>query len=238
MGEEREEEKKKFSYEDLKNIYQNKQWNYNAQYDPDFFWHQLGEHYCETFEDNIENPDTKNPFTLNLAALGSRISNLKPKTILEVGCGFGRVLAALEVNKSLFDYDKLIGIEFSDTMIEQSKKYYNLVKELKTFPQIIKANARSLPFEDKSFDMVYTHVCLTHIPPEHILDVYRELNRVAGKWIMLIERFNFRYEHSAPHRWSHEHAPYFMKRGWKIKDYAEIHKDHHTKLLLLEREDA
>jgi hypothetical protein len=58
---------------------------------------------------------------------------------------------------------------------------------------------------------------------------------VAKNWIIHIERYLHEAEHSCPHRWSHKLFPFYERLGWEIHEFAEIHRDHNTKLLVLKR---
>ena len=219
----------KFGVEDLALLYeQNKIKDYFASYEPKHFWEEFGKVYIKTF--GIKEGH-KNPLNLNVNYLLSRIAILKPKSILEVGCGFGRMLVFVAANIPALS---VVGIEFSSTMIESAKEFLNNHKnQLLKLPAIIQADAKNLPFKDKSFDLVYTHVCLTHISPEDIVQVRREISRVARDGIIHIERYRYPYEHDQPHVWSHQHIPHYQRLGWKLKEYSEINKKHSTKLLVL-----
>ena len=69
---------------------------------------------------------------------------LKGKKVLELGCGSGKTLKAIikQGPKSL------IAIDYSEEAIEGCKKI------LKNKVNLIKSDARNLPFQDNSFDSV------------------------------------------------------------------------------------
>lgn len=220
--------------------------NYTGYYEPESFWAEMGKYYLKTFISNSkEESDTKDEDEFKLNSKGSRLElnaqqliarlrALNPIKILEVGCGFGRLIPFIIGNVP--SVEELIGVEFSSTMIENSKlylKHYDTQGKTK----IIQGDARDLPFEGKHFDTTYTHVCLTHIPPKYIDKVTREISRVTKKWIVHIERFAYLYEHPNPHRWSHMIIPHYLNLGWKVHEYDEMHKEHKTKILVLKKED-
>ena len=124
------------------------------------------------------------------------------------------------------------GLEHSSTMIEDSKVF------LKNFDgkegiKIVQGRAQELPFEDNAFDLIYTHVCLTHIPPKDIPKVTQEIARVSKKFIVHVERFAYPYEHPNPHRWSHMLAPFYLDMGFEVVENDIIHKEYCTNILVL-----
>lgn len=221
-----------FLPKDLDGMYvNNEKLNYTGKYNPEFFWKDMGKHYLEKFCDTNGKimPDR---FRLNMECFVTRLKEIKPTNVLEVGCGFGRCLTF--VRENVESVKKLVGIEHSDTMIESSKdflKHYHKTGGI----DIVKANAKDIPFENNSFDLVYSHVCLSHIPPEDIPRVTSEISRIATKWIIHIERFAYPYEHSNPHRWSHLLAPYYLDMGWRVHECDIVNKKHKTNILVLRR---
>ena len=208
--------------------------NFMGEYNPEHFWGEYGKIYRKCFRKDAKTT-AKTAALLNLEALIGRIAaiqeTVKIESVLEVGCGFGRCLPFVLENCSL---KEIYGIEFSPTMVEDSKSFleeYGRVKDIK----VIEGNAKNLPFPDKSFDLVYTHVCLTHIPPKDIPQVTKEISRVAKKIIVHIERFAYEYEHPNPHRWSHHLPPLYLDMGWEIVDYDTVNKEHFTKGLTLKK---
>ena len=218
------------------NITRTKQ-NYLGEYVPDDFWKIYGKIYHSTFKPIEKIDDETLPgdrLDLNMSDLISRIFPFKPKSILEVGCGFARCLVYVEANCK--DLERIEGIELSPTMVEKAKHHLTKYENGKKI-KVQQGNAASLPFKDNEFDLVYTHVCLTHIPSEFIDKVTSEISRVAKDTIVHLERFRFQHEHPNPHRWSHELAPRYLKLGWKIHEYDMLsnNPDHHTTALTLRK---
>jgi 2-polyprenyl-6-hydroxyphenyl methylase/3-demethylubiquinone-9 3-methyltransferase len=91
-------------------------------------------------------------------------------SILEIGCGYGRLLKIL-AKKS----EKLVGIDFSRRMVELSKQ--NLKDEKNVKIELMEAD--KLEFSDNSFDYV---VCLDNSfgnMPKIELGVLKEMKRVC-----------------------------------------------------------
>lgn len=228
-----------WNVENIKQLYKEERTeNLFGYYDNKKFWEEFGNSYIYTFAD--ENIETMNKnLLINAGDIISRMNQLAPfDNILEVGCGFGRVLGFVWANRKDIQYKNLKGLEISSTMIDKSKEFFEgseVVLGAEQSPEIVQGNACDMPFKNQEFDLVYTHVCLTHIPPELVVKAWAEINRVAKKYIILVERYKYRYEHGTPHVWSHEHAEYFSTHGWNIINYMDINEKHGTKVLTLER---
>jgi ubiquinone/menaquinone biosynthesis C-methylase UbiE len=99
----------------------------------------------------------------------------KTDKILELGCGTGLILK--EVNKKV---SKAIGIDLSQKMLEKAKK-----RGL----EVYHAEASNMPFEDNSFDLVYSYKVLAHI--EAIEKTLHEIKRVLKpNGIAVLEFYN------------------------------------------------
>jgi len=206
--------------------------NYLGEYNPDSFWLEMGKTYLKTF---TADPTIREgtDFKLNIRELVARIYHIRPQTVLEVGCGFGRCMPFVKI-ACKETVKKVVGIEFSKSMIEDSKLYlqnYPIKDDL----EIIHANAKDLPFKDKEFDLTYTHCCLTHIPPCDIPRVTSEIGRVTKSWIVHVERFRYPYEHPNQHRWSHLLPPYYLDKGWELWDNDVVHEEHYTIVMVFRR---
>lgn len=208
--------------------------NYLGKYNPESFWKQFGHVYPMGFFHRTDEKKAGSPLELNVEVILARLNIIKPKKVLEVGCGFGRILPYI----ALFSpgLEEVVGVDFSPTMIDQTKTYFGKIRpELAKKIKVMVGDARELPFEDNQFDVVYTHVCLTHIPPKFISKVTKEISRVAKNWIIHVERFAYPYEHPNQHRWSHMLVPYYLDLGWEVHDYDIAMKKHQTKVLTLRK---
>ena len=107
------------------------------------------------------------------------INKLKPESILEVGCGFGKNMDFL--NKNLSRPTKLFGLDISESMVKKAKDF---VPDNASFAC---GDILSLPFPDNNFDLVFTHGTLMHISAENLSKAILELRRIANKDIIIIE---------------------------------------------------
>jgi len=106
-----------------------------------------------------------------------KIKNLKKiKSILEVACGPGIDIEYLER-----EYDGKF--PFSYTGLDYTPKFIETLKDQYPQHEFIEADAMDIPFEDGTFDVVYTRHSL-----EHVSDPHKELDemfRLAKKYIII-----------------------------------------------------
>jgi ubiquinone/menaquinone biosynthesis C-methylase UbiE len=97
--------------------------------------------------------------------------NLEGATVLDVGCGLGgpcRMLAD--------EYNcQATGIDLSNEYIRTAKELSNLVK-LDSKTSFVQGDATSLPFDDNTFDVVWTQHVQMNIPGKE--NLYSEISRV------------------------------------------------------------
>ena len=115
------------------------------------------------------------------AEILSHTNAVPPASILEVGANIGinlRALAritsarllALEPNQKA--RDRLI----ADNVIDSER--------------IFNSTASDIPLEDDEVDLVFTSGVLIHIPEEKLESAYRQMHRVAGRYVLSIEYFS------------------------------------------------
>lgn len=128
--------------------------------------------------DNYHKYTAKNPIQqhlinrfLNQVVRQARI--IRPKTVLEAGCGEGFILDRLykaNIGK------RLLGIDSSDVAVALAKKE-------RSHLDIRKGDVYRLPFKDNSFDLIMCCEVLEHLEkPEKAL---AELKRVCAKYVIL-----------------------------------------------------
>lgn len=101
------------------------------------------------------------------------------RSVLEVGCGIGDLLKEM----SKYGPKELYGVDGSQEALDFAQKYLAGVDVDLTL-----ADARRLPFPDKSFDVVMVMFELQHIPDEKSVQrVVNEATRVARQWVILVE---------------------------------------------------
>lgn len=113
------------------------------------------------------------------------IGDPAPRNVLEVGCNIGINLRALVQ----------LGVPELSAVEPNGKARDALARsEVIDAGRLHDATADAMPFPDASFDLVFTSGVLIHIPPEGLEATYREIHRVAGRYILTMEYFSPREE--------------------------------------------
>jgi ubiquinone/menaquinone biosynthesis C-methylase UbiE len=109
------------------------------------------------------------------------LPHARQSDVLEVGCGTGLIL-----QKVAKVANRAVGMDLSAGMLEKARE-----RGL----EVVKANATDLPFDDNSFDLVYSFKVLAHV--EDIDTALREMARVTrpgGRLVLeFYNRLSLRY---------------------------------------------
>ncbi|WP_428740209.1 class I SAM-dependent methyltransferase [Tenacibaculum sp.] len=97
--------------------------------------------------------------------------DLNNKSVLDVGCGLGGPCRMLAETYNCITS----GIDLSNEYIRTAKKLSQLVK-LESKTSFIQGDATALPFENESFDVVWTQHVQMNVPDKQ--KFYSEINRV------------------------------------------------------------
>ena len=126
--------------------------------------------------------------------------------LLEVGCSVGPNLVKIE---AVYPEKQLAGIDVREELIVKAQ-------ELLPKPIFKIGSVLSIPFEDKGFDVVLVDAVLMYIGPKEIEQALSELNRVASKAIILVERLTKKTE-MAGHVWGHNYPELLGKLGFQVE---------------------
>lgn len=110
---------------------------------------------------------------------GAALAELPIKNVLEVGCNIGNKLALLYK----LGYKDLTGVEPQNGAIKLGKKRYPFIK----FRQ---GTIFKLPFNNSSFDLVFTSGVLIHIAPVDLRLAVKEILRVSRKFVLGFEYYS------------------------------------------------
>lgn len=107
------------------------------------------------------------------AWIAERIAAYRPRSILEVGCGYGKQLRALRERLDV----PIVGVDFSPTQLGQARRYLEGYGDI----SLALASGSALPFPDRSFDLVFTSAVILHNEPEVAERIRREVVRVSSR---------------------------------------------------------
>lgn len=145
-----------------------------------------GEHYGQLFKQFSDTSYWDEPVRLlrdRLERNGISISDIEGKSVIDVGCGGGRYTVAWR----LLGAGKVTGYDISATGIADARRRVESSEiENVTFQE---GNVLSLPFEDNSFDIVYSNGVLHHTTDweKGVGELVRILKPGGMGWLYLIE---------------------------------------------------
>jgi SAM-dependent methyltransferase len=141
--------------------------------------------------------------------MAERIAAYRPRSILEVGCGYGKQVRALRERLDV----PIVGIDFSPTQLGMARQY---VRGLENVSLVLGSGAR-LPFEDGAFDLVLTSAVILHNPPTTAEAIRSEVLRVAGRWAAHNEDLDLSYN-----RYGYDTAAWYAERGLPLAECGPI----------------
>lgn len=163
-------------------------------------------------------------YSANLPQLWEKLStNLRRNDrILDLGCGSGRDLRYFAQRGF-----RVIGIDYSPRLVELARGYSK--------QPVVLGDFASLPFEDNSFDAVWSIGSLLHVPRSSISSVLSEVRRVLkdnavlltsvkkglGEEIDPLGRHNVFY---TPDEWGNIHS----EKGYEIVELEEMIEERKT----------
>jgi pseudaminic acid biosynthesis-associated methylase len=152
--------------------------------------------------------------------------------VLEVGCGSGANIGIL----AKVGIHNVIGVDIQPEAIKRAQEIGW---------DVVEGDAKSLPFKDGSFDMVFTSGVLIHIPPDDLEIVMGEMLRVSRQYIHGLEYWHpelieVEYRGQMGLMWKGPYAELWQARGLNLRRYHRLeYKDGSgcvDELYLLEKE--
>jgi SAM-dependent methyltransferase len=144
--------------------------------------------------------------------VSERLATYQPESILEVGCGYGRVLSELAARLVI----PLTGIDFSPTQLWAARRFLPAASGI----TLIMGRGERLPFPDRSFDMVLTSAVILHNPPAEAELIRREVLRVARRFAAHNEETDSTYN-----RFGYDTAAWYRAHGIDLAESRPIPMD-------------
>jgi len=111
-------------------------------------------------------------------------NHLREFSVLDVGAGSGELLRvtaswARDTGRSL----RAVGLELNERSASA------ILEESRSFPEItsVRGDALALPFGNGDFDYVISSLFTHHFVEEQVVEILREMNRVASRRIIVID---------------------------------------------------
>ena len=181
-------------------------------YIPKEYWFEQGKIYKDQFRYNKKFKLQEQMLTDYLKT-NVYSSSFPFLTVLEIGCGFGRITKLLLTN---FPHIKeYVAVDLSPHQIENAKEYVAPVVDSRKKRNnnndplelhFIVSDIQSLPQFNKKYDLVIASEVLLHILPSEIEDVIRKLVSLSNKHIVNIDWYEEQIpKKAAPHNFIHNY---------------------------------
>jgi SAM-dependent methyltransferase len=144
-------------------------------YDPKEHWTKRGESYREELRSRRRGKTARN-FDAQERLLPEVITALKPESVLEVGCGYGRMTALISRLPSVKVYD---AVDFSLHNIEDARMSLKNVR-------FTAGDFMDIHF-DRRYDLVFACEVLMHVPPAQIGNFLRKMRDLSQAYVVSLD---------------------------------------------------
>jgi len=173
-----------------------------VRYIPSEYWFERGKKYRDEYRPNKYAELQENILLdyLKNIPISSSFS-----TILELGCGFGRIAKLLLSNfPNIMEY---IAIDLSPHQIENAKEFVKPVIDIKERNPLkfIVSDIQSFQNE-KKYDLIISSEVLLHVLPSEIEKIMNKIVDMANKHIINIDWYEGKTpKNAAPHNFIHQY---------------------------------
>jgi SAM-dependent methyltransferase len=141
--------------------------------------------------------------------IADRIASYRPESILEVGCGYGKLLKALRARLDV----PLVGVDFSPTQLVRAQVYLDGLAGI----DLVLGSGTALPFGERAFDMVVTSAVILHNPPAAAERIRSEIVRVTRRFAAHNEETGNSYN-----RYGYDTAAWYRALGITLLESSPI----------------
>lgn len=142
-------------------------------------------------------------------ALTSLVGPVAGQTVLDVGCGPGRVL--VELAEHVGPSGRVVGVDLSGGMVRQARRRVERRSEDASRVVVLQADAACLPLPDGGVDAAFLGFTLELFDDDDIGDVLAELGRVLGPLgrlcVVSMAASGSVWPMGQLYRWAHTHVP-------------------------------
>jgi SAM-dependent methyltransferase len=169
---------------------------------PRWYWEQRGLDYYREQESQTER-------TARSAFLADQVASYKPTSLLEIGCGYGKQIAAVRPQVS----GPVVGVDWSSSQLALARSllapYENIF--------LLQVDGSRLPFPSGAFDVVLTSAVILHNPPHIARLIRQEICRVGRRLAIHNEDTNTTFS-----RFGYDTATEYRQLGYSIIDCRPI----------------
>lgn len=175
-------------------------------YNPSEYWHERGKIYKKNFRYD-KNKRVQEEFLI------AHLNNISGsfKSVLELGCGFGRITQLLLTNYN--NITEYLAVDISPDQIENAKSLLSSTNKLSQQVKLdfLVSDIQSLRL-DKQYDLVILSEVLLHILPTDIDSVIKKLITLSKKHIINIDWYeDIPPKSQASHNFIHQYEALYKK---------------------------
>ena len=141
--------------------------------------------------------------------LAERVAAYRPTSVLEIGCGYGKQILAIRRHLDV----PVVGLDFSPSQLGLAKAYLDGLDRV----DLVLGSGLTLPFPDRSFDLVLTSAVILHNPPQAAEAIRREVLRVARRFAAHNEDTDVTYN-----RYGYDTAAWYRAAGIPVAEAGPI----------------
>ena len=150
--------------------------------------------------------------SLRAAWIAERLESYRPTSILEIGCGYGKLVAQ---SKSRLESRSWVST-LARTELSKARQFLACTSDVR----LVLSRGESLPFADNSFDMVVTSAVVLHNPPP-VAEKLRARGFAGGqRFAAHNEETNLSYN-----RYGYDTAAWYRCRGIALAESGPIPMD-------------
>ena len=181
-------------------------------YIPKEYWIEHGKNYRMNFKHTKQ-------FALQEKMLIDYLQTIAPfSTVLEVGCGFGRITKLILSNFP--EIREYIAVDLSSHQIDEAQKYVNELQSVDSLRFMV-SDIESLLIE-KKYDLVLASEVLLHVLPSDIKSIIGKLVEMSSKHVVDIDWYVEKLpKNVAPHNFLHQYEQIYREFS-RVKDVIRI----------------
>lgn len=157
-------------------------------YDPVAYWRERGESYEAKFTPAL--------YAEQEVAIAALLSRIEYSSVLEVGCGFGRIGAIAQAIRPFASYT---GIDLSTAMLASAATRVD--------GELVESSLLDFQTAGRRFDLVIAVEVLMHVPPDELERTVRKLLRLTGRHLVTVDWTTpLPRKKTAAHNFLHDYA--------------------------------
>jgi SAM-dependent methyltransferase len=193
-------------------------------YEPKAYWTERGRSYKREFHARFERAQREAGGDRNITLLLETLAAEPFGSFLDVGCGYGLYLKAVE--GAFPDRERIEGCDISPTQLSEARRFLGPATRVR----LTEVDGLVLPYEDDAFDVSFTYGVCIHVPDERIDGFLGEILRVTRSTYLSLESSLPRAAR-APQYFAHDYTALFRARGMAPELVAEIDPATNERLL-------